>query len=122
MNVTAELVIMADSLKTIICRNVVRLAKEDKVSGAQLSRILDVAPPNVSRWFNHKSRPDDAIIDKMRELLGWRLEELMWEPEADAKPPERTERHKPLTLIESIQLIADACGFERPRLRRKSQS
>lgn len=122
MEVTAELILMADSLKTIVCRNVIRLAKQDGLSGIQLARMLDVAPPNVSRWLNYKARPDDMIIDRMREVLSWRLDELTWEPESESEPPPvRSKKRDKLDLVESVQNVLDALGFEKPRLKKKSQ-
>jgi hypothetical protein len=105
--------------KEVIRLNVDRLMKRDNLNGVLMASMLDEAPGSVSRWLNGKIGITSAILDKMRDRLGWGLKEMYWQPESDEdEPPPGT---KDLDRAEAVRIVADACGFERPRLKKKSQ-
>jgi len=101
-----------ETLKKLYGRNLQKLMKRSGVNGRGLAQALGVTPGIVSRWVNGQIFPDTTVIDKMREKFGWKLREILGEEEIS--------QDDVITDADAIRKLADVCGFERPRLKRKT--
>ena len=100
-----------DSLKAIFARNLEYAMKESGVNQSELAEAVGVSSGMVSRWVNGHSLPDSVVIDEMRRIYSWTTRDL-FEENPDEPPPVNT--------ASALKAIAEALGYERPRLRRKA--
>lgn len=99
-----------ESLKIIFGRNLDTLMRKSGVTGIQLAADVGVSQSMVSKWINAKSIPDSLVIDEMRKRYNWSPAQLFGE-ESDEPPP--------IDAAIALRSLAEALGFERPRLKRK---
>lgn len=105
----------AQTTKDIRRQNLAKLMARDKLNGISLATLLDESAENVSRWLSGRASIKDSTVDKMIDRCGWSLAELHLTSESE------TAKRSDMDTLEALRVIIDACGFQRPTLKRKSQ-
>lgn len=99
-----------ETLKKVFSSNLARLMSDNGVNQRQMASDLEVTTGIVSRWVNGFTFPDSATIDRMREKYLWTLVELFNEGKTEVRK---------LDAAEAIMVLAEATGYERPKLKVK---
>jgi CheY-like chemotaxis protein len=89
--------------KAVFTKNLKDLMEKKKLIAADLVRDLKVSPSGVSKWMNGEAIPGDKVLDKMRQLYGWRLNNLWNEDDATTK----SQGTHPPSLSEAMRVVED---------------
>lgn len=100
-----------ETLKKIFGKNLREKMATISLTGSALASELNVSQGVVSRWMNGLSFPDTVTIDLMRRVYGWTTDDLLTERKDEP----------PRDPAGAIKDIAEALGYERPRLKKKTQ-
>jgi transcriptional regulator with XRE-family HTH domain len=95
--------------KDRIQHNLNRLMAKHKVTQAQLARLLDISPSNVSRWMSGKASPDLSQLEKMHTLLGWSPDELT---APFANEPASSPRRTKLDEIAAFETFGESMNYD----------
>ena len=77
-------------------RRLVELRKGRRLTQSQLSDLLDVQPPVISRWENGVSKPQFDYVVKLAEVLEVTFDDLLGDTEADSANPKFEIRNRRL--------------------------
>ena len=56
---------------------IARLRREQNMTQAQLAQMLHVSPQAVSKWEREKGAPDVALLQKLAEIFGVSMAQLL---------------------------------------------
>ncbi len=68
-------------------RRLAELRKMRSLTQSQLSELLDIQPPVVSRWENGVSKPQFDYVVKLAEVLEVSFDELLGDQDDDGQGP-----------------------------------
>ena len=87
---------------TKISKNIKRLRLMQNMSQEELSQKLFVSRQAVSSWENGRTQPDLEMIQKLSELFGVQVEELLYGEKRNTKLEESVRTSKTLFMVFSI--------------------
>ena len=87
---------------TKISKNIKRLRMLQNMSQEELSQKLFVSRQAVSSWENGRTQPDLEMIQKLSELFGVQVEELLYGEKRNTKLEESVRTSKTLFMVFSI--------------------
>jgi hypothetical protein len=108
------LLLMSAGWKEIICSNIPRLMKRDKLSGVEVAAALEKTSSDVSRWVNHASCPSLRTLELMQERLGWTIQDLTWDSRSGKPEPKASRPSKPsheMRVIEALKIVRKEFGI-----------
>ena len=87
---------------TKISKNIKRLRMLQNMSQEELAQKLFVSRQAVSSWENNRTQPDLDMIQKIAELFGVEVEELLYGEKRNTKLEESVRTSKTLFMVFSI--------------------
>ncbi len=103
-----------EQLKTNIAKNITTLRKAADLTQAQLAEALNYSDKSVSKWERGDGVPDVIVLQKMAELFGVTLNDLVGEaePKPASKEPQLTNKIIiPLLSVGLVFLAASIAFF-----------
>lgn len=102
-----------EMIKANIAKNISWYRKEKGMTQAELAEILNYSDKSVSKWERGEGLPDICVLNKMAELFGVTINDLIGGEEPKAPPPENKVTQRILILLMSMGLVwlAAMLGF-----------
>ncbi len=95
--------IMIEVMKmTKVAKNIKRLRMIQNMSQEELAQKLFVSRQAVSSWENNRTQPDLEMIQKISELFGVQVEELLYGEKRNTQLEESVRTNKTLFMVFSI--------------------